>query len=1473
MKTLFEHDIFISYSQKDREAAERLQAAFEAHKLKVWRDERLLDNPEHGFISNISTALERSAKAVVLWSRNSVSSAWVQAEAEKARHAQKIVALALEPLSALLPFIPMPFNILPTIDVSAATPDLAPVLRALGAEQIEGQPEGVMSLVTADVDISKLPDTYAKKLYGRDREMAALVAAWDNAVTRIFAFDAMGGAGKTALVYHFVQALKASGWRGARSIFAWSFYSQGSNEDRQTSADDFFKAAYRHFSGGKMEPPRDPHQKGVDLAHLVQAHRALLILDGLEPLQYAAGARGGSEKTTQVGGIKDPGVKALLSLLSDNNPGLCIVTTRIKLAELAGAEGVTFEELDEIPLMDAIALLRDLGVAPDFPPNVPLSKGISPHPVPLPIGEGTPEQGTERATTSPLPEGEGQGEGRNLKAANDRGRAYKLPPAREFAALVPPYKLPATYTPREGDDRAAMPALVAKDLIEAVKELKGHALALTLVGRFLAEHHHGDIRAIHDLPDLAHLDPAAKERAPYRVMRAIEIALANRIAEMKAFEKPAEIAAGRQLALLFFLGFFDRPAERELLPVVFRKAAGELKPDPADIELAKADLIAIKRQLWEFDEKLHEPNVPEWRRQEIERDKEPLISNRQDAIEASRRVLVRRLFAEMHAYLGEEDKITNALSQLADQGLVSRTDDKTAWKRASIDCHPLVREYFGARLKELDGATFRAGHGRLYDQYRYVGLPQAFCDPVVYGVLALVAAFPQVKDQVGSVAQWRQWPEGWKHNLPPTLLAAPWGKVQRAAALIGGAEWDKALKVFLPRDEAGMNPLFSAIAHGCAAEQENGAFTEVYMPRIQRGSDNFAANKLGLYGQELAALASFFEKTFTHPSPRLSAINQGPLLNFVGFRLQGLGRLADATAPMRAANELAAKAGHWENAAIGFGTLSNLLVTIGRLSGDEGAVAAGKRAVAFAERSENAFQHLARITDYGDALFQKGMLSHAEALFREAEVLQAKRHPNQPILSTVQGYQYCDLLLFRNRCREVTQRYNYFVASRSSGASMLGFALEELVIARLALSASPPTAVRSEAALADLRQANVEQELPRGLITHAETLWRCGDTTAADESLREAETIAQRGPMPLFMADAQLLRARIQLSEHRLARARHYRDAAAALIEAHGYGRAAPELAVLDAEIASAENAPNREAALAAAITAIRGEPYRDERTGITIDGGWWGLLPRLEALLPADHPELASLRAARDAYNAERDAYLAAEESDLAAKQAKEWEEEDRALADPDFRRELSSALVRAGYKPLDETPIAEQRNDARNYLKQKREAQGKGKAQSKEADLPEVPDALLDQLLADPKARAAIQHRLTQAGVTQPFDRMPREAQRHAVAAMMAAMQEAKAETEAPEAPDIPDELVRHVFAAPETQELLRDVMQQNGLPGAPADLPFEMQRAIAAALMKQGIIQMGEAPRDEPPPAPPQQPGNGKKGGGWWPFGRKH
>ena len=1190
----------------------------------------------------------------------------------------------------------------------------------------------MLSLASVHADISKLPDTYARKLYGRDSEMAGLLQAWDGGQTRIFAFDAMGGAGKTALAYRFVRALKASGWRGARSVFAWSFHGQGSNEDRQASADGFFKAAFAHFSAGGKAPPRDPHRKGVDLAHLVQAQRALLILDGLEPLQYAE--HGGPQSSIAVGGVKDPGVKALLKALADDNPGLCIVTTRIRLAELMGAEGVTFRELTEIPLMEAIALLRDLGAEPATP-----------------------------------------------------SASYKLPPVHEFAALSPPYELPPAYEPVDIGPMPRMPAPVVRDLIGAVQELKGHALALTLAGRYLAQHKKGDIRAIRELPDLPRI-AASEERAPYRVMRAIEKALVNRIAGQDAIEKPATDPAGLQLALLFFLGLFDGPAERALLPVVFGEAAAELAPATADIDAAKIDPIPIERRLHVLDEELLTAATPEWRRQQIEQLRQPLAATRSAAIEARRRVLVRRLFAGMPAVIGDERKVADTLSQLAEQGLVA-----PGWeKHACVDCHPLVRDYFGARLKELDGEIFRAAHGRLYDHYRYAGLPAEFRSPEAVSVMALVASLDTAphREMIEQIASGLLKPGA---DLSPSLFWGQPEELRRFGSLIGSKKFQNAMACFLPSSEQQMAPVFRAISHGTAADRHDEVFQEVYVPRIQRGHTKYDLLDLGLFDQDLAALAGFFEVPFKTPSPRLSPSRQALALASASFALSAAGRVEDAIAPVRAGSQLQAGMGDIRNAGLGFGNLSELLIAAGWVTGEEGAVAAGEQAVAFAERSGDAFARMACSTSHAYALHQAGEMAHAEVLFRDAEALQKIRQPDLPSLYSLAGSYYCSLLLARGRTTEAAARAEYAAATAMlSRRASHDAAFAQLDQARIALAetpafvpAPPDCALRTQIALSAFRQANREDHLCRGLLTHAEAVWRRADASAASEPLREAETIAKRGQMPLFLADAHLLRARIQRSEG--SGARTCRDQAAALIERHGYGCGAVELALLDAEIACSEKAEDRGAAIAAAIQAIRGEPYRDERTGVAIDGGWWGLLPRLEALLSADDPSLAELRLARDKYNDERDAYLAAQ--------------------------------------------------DGRPALED-REAPGDA--------------GLAGHILAGHGARATVEQAPTQKSIG-AFDGVKQEEEhdaiREAVYAVLAETLALKAKTAAPDPREAPDALVARVFAAPEAQGLIRDTMRQYGIDGAAADLPFETKRFIVGKLKEHGFLREEAAP---PPPA---------------------
>ena len=77
--------------------------------------------------------------------------------------------------------------------------------------------------------------------------------------------------------------------------------------------------------------------------------------------------------------------------------------------------------------------------------------------------------------------------------------------------------------------------------------------------------------------------------------------------------------------------------------------------------------------------------------------------------------------------------------------------------------------------------------------------------------------------------------------------------------------------------------------------------------------------------------------------------------------------------------------------------------------------------------------------------------------------------------------------------------------------------------------------------------------LTRGLLTAAVYHFRRGDDRLVRSALDEAQQIAERGAMPLRLADVHLHRARLFRDRTELAKAR-------ALIEKHGYWRRKEEL-------------------------------------------------------------------------------------------------------------------------------------------------------------------------------------------------------------------------------------------------------------------------------------------------------------------------
>jgi tetratricopeptide (TPR) repeat protein len=285
--------------------------------------------------------------------------------------------------------------------------------------------------------ISKLP-IVNPLLIGREDQLAFLDRAWSNPITNFVQIIAAGGTGKTALVdkwfrRHIDEA----------DVFGWSFYSQGSSPDRQTSSDPFFAELlpWLHID---IPPTASVYAKADAVAARLREERVLLILDGVEPLQDSTGA------------LRDAALKALLQELDTDNRGLVLCTTRIRL---------------------------------DIPDDAPRSLSLD-------LDNLTPEQGAEYL--------------RGLKV--------------------------------EGS---------GEELQKASREYGNHALALTLLGTWLADFHDHDITRRVEIRRLT-----AEEGKPYEHARRI----------IAAYER---MFAGKpEAAILRALGYFDRPAEPAALKLV-----------------------------------------------------------------------------------------------------------------------------------------------------------------------------------------------------------------------------------------------------------------------------------------------------------------------------------------------------------------------------------------------------------------------------------------------------------------------------------------------------------------------------------------------------------------------------------------------------------------------------------------------------------------------------------------------------------------------------------------------------------------------------------------------------------------------------------------------------------------------------------------------------------------------------------------
>ena len=302
------------------------------------------------------------------------------------------------------------------------------------------------------ISVARLPVT-GSDVFGREEDIAFLDDAWTNQQVNVVTIVAWGGVGKSTLVNHWLRRMAAEHYRSAQLVFGWSFYRQGTA--RETSSADEFLDAALHWFGDPDPRLGTAWEKGERLAKLISRRRTLLVLDGLEPLQNPPGP--------QEGRLRESSLQALLRELAAFNTGLCVITTRTVVADIADHERTSAlrRDLEHLSSDAGAKVLRALGV---------------------------------------------KGDEAELRSAND--------------------------------------------------EFSGHCLALTLLGSYLTDAYHGDIRRREDVS--SRLAQDLRQGAHARKV-------------MESYQ--TWFGEGPELAILRMLGLFDRPVDEQTFSALVKSPA------------------------------------------------------------------------------------------------------------------------------------------------------------------------------------------------------------------------------------------------------------------------------------------------------------------------------------------------------------------------------------------------------------------------------------------------------------------------------------------------------------------------------------------------------------------------------------------------------------------------------------------------------------------------------------------------------------------------------------------------------------------------------------------------------------------------------------------------------------------------------------------------------------------------------------
>lgn len=376
---------------------------------------------------------------------------------------------------------------------------------------------------------------------------------------------------------------------------------------------------------------------------------------------------------------------------------------------------------------------------------------------------------------------------------------------------------------------------------------------------------------------------------------------------------------------------------------------------------------------------------------------------------------------------------------------------------------------------------------------------------------------------------------------------------------------------YTPDDIKDIQQLIHAVKHGCLANLHQQAFDAVYYKRISRGK-TYYLHKIGACTDDLAVLSSFLEKNWTLVHTGIKPSDQAFILRTIAHRLRSLGWIEQCIEPFNASLGIYRRLANKSKIAKTESDLIEPYLTLGYIG----------KAIKLAESGVKKNYHidpvldrrLRRVSVYARALHQSGQYEEAVFYFREAEKIQKQYKPNIKYLMGLSGFRYCELLIENNQCEDALHhaREGLSLAEKQlpdDKPYTLFIGLNKLILGRAILKSGggEEAAGFIKEALEDLRKANDQDHLPRGLLMCANLNCTIRDFEKAHQRLKEVLEIAKPNGMRLHIVDCYLEYVNLYLAEGKLAKAQEYLKNAKALIEETGYHRRDAELADLQAQL------------------------------------------------------------------------------------------------------------------------------------------------------------------------------------------------------------------------------------------------------------------------------------------------------------------